>query len=483
MSNIALEIILWHSGGMQKYWQKNWKALLLFGMLVVTLPLTVPLAQRAWKMLTGASYKAAAIVVDASQPQKPLVRMWDGVAQGFEKLPDQDFRLSSVTGVLKGTGVKYVRIDHVFDGFNVVSRDGGSLKYDWSKLDAIVGDILNAGATPYISISYMPPAISKSDILDEPNDWSEWASVTAALVGHYSRDYRGGLPNVIYEVWNEPDLFGGWKMNGSKSYTQMYSVAARAANGVKNVKPFKIGGPATTGFYPAWVNGFYDKLDESVRIDFFSWHRYSANVDDFVKDAENAKKMMETRIARVQDLYISEWGVNPERGSAYDGLWAGAHFLAVNAALSDTNIDLTLAFEVMDGAPGDKQFHGGWGMLTNPKYGAVAKKPRFKAWEMLSKLQGQKLPEIGEGTYVTAVSAKDGSGAVRVLAVNYDKAGKHSEVFPLTVIGLAEGNYTIREEYLTGRVLSTEALVVGGNIRREISLPASEAVLLTIVKK
>jgi hypothetical protein len=139
------------------------------------------------------------------------------------------------------------------------------------------------------------------------------------------------------------------------------------------------------------VTGFYDKLDNTVRIDFFSWHRYSAKIEDFVKDATTAKEMMQTRIARSQDLYISEWGVNPERSSAYDGRWAAAHFLAVNTALEPTAIDLTLAFEVMDGAPGDKKYHGGWGMLTNPKYGPVEKKPRFKALEMISKLDGVKL--------------------------------------------------------------------------------------------
>lgn len=288
---------------------------------------------------------------------------------------------------------------------------------------------------------------------------------------------------MIYEVWNEPDLFGGWKMGGPKNYVTLYSVAANAANRVKNVKPFKIGGPATTGFYPAWVTGFYDKLDSSVRIDFFSWHRYSARVEDFVSDAVTAKKMMETRIARSQYLYISEWGINPERSSAYDGRWVAAHFLAVNTALSDTNIDLTLAFEVMDGAPGDKQFHGGWGMLTNPKYGAVAKKPRFKALEMISKLDGAKLPLLGSGTYVTALSAYDAKGVIRVLATNYDIRGKHEELFPITIVGLSEGNYVVREEYLSGRVLNTDVLVVGGNIRRDISLAASDAVLLTVTKK
>lgn len=465
------------------WWKRNWKSLLVVAILLGSLPWTVGLVQKVTKYLTGASFQAAAIVVDSSQPGQPVRKIWSGVSQGFEKLPEQDFRLSATSGLLKSVGTKYVRIDHIYDGFNVVSRVDGRLKYDWTKLDAIVSDITNAGAVPFFSISYMPPAISKGDILDFPNDWGEWGQVVSATVGHYSRDYKGGLNEVIYEVWNEPDLFGGWKMGGSKNYVTLYSTAANAANRVTGTKPFKIGGPATTGFYPAWVTGFYDKLDNTVRIDFFSWHRYSADIDDFVKDATTAKQMMETRIARSQYLYISEWGVNPERSAAYDGRWAAAHFLAVNTALEETAIDLALAFEVMDGAPGDKQFHGGWGMVTNPKYGAVAKKPRFKALEMISKLDGAKLPTLGNGTYVTAMATVDQKGVMRILATNYDIAGKHDELFPVSMVGLAEGIYSIREEYLSGRVLNTEVNVVGGSLRRDISLNESDAVLLTVTKK
>lgn len=468
---------------MQNFWKKNWKSIVIVVGLVGILPLTLPLAQNAWRWITGASYQAAAIVVDVSQPGRPINKIWDGVSQGFEKLPESDFRLSATSGILKSVGTKYVRIDHIYDGFDVVSRVDGKLRYDWTKLDAIVGDIIAAGAIPFFSISYMPPAISKGDILDFPSDWGEWGQVVAATVGHYSRDYKGGLNNVIYEVWNEPDLFGGWKMGGAKSYVTLYATAANAANRVTGVKPFKIGGPATTGFYPAWVTGFYDKLHETVRIDFFSWHRYSANVNDFVKDATTAKEMMETRISRSQDLYISEWGVNPERSSAYDGRWAAAHFLAVNTALESTAIDLALAFEVMDGAPADKQFHGGWGMLTNPKYGPVLKKPRFKALEMIAKLDGAKLPTLGDGTYVTAMGTVDAKGVIRVLATNYDMSGKHDELFPLTLVGLSEGIYTVKEEYLSGRSLSSDINVVGGSLRREISLGASDAVVLTVTKK
>lgn len=482
---VALIRFICHSVLMQRFWQKNWKSLVLILALVVSLPLTVPLAQKAWRFFTGASFVTAAIVVDASQSLGPVERLWDAVAQGYEKPADADLRLSSVASIVKPTGVKYVRIDHVLNGYNVVSRGGdGRLSYDWTKLDAIVGDILAMGATPFFAVSYMPEAISKGDILDFPKEWGEWGQVVAALVGRYSRDYRGGLNNVIYEVWNEPDLFGGWKMGGAKNYVTLYSTAANAANRVQGAKPFKIGGPATTGFYPAWVNGFYNKLDDSVRIDFFSWHRYTADVATFVKDVNTAVEMMQSQISRSQELYITEWGVNPERGSQYDGRWAAAHYLAVNRALLETKLDYALAFEIMDGSPADKgKFHGGWGMLTNPKFGAIAKKPRFVAWEMISKMQGERLASLGDGTFVTGFATRDSSGVIRVLAVNYDEAGKHDELFPLNILGLSDGVYTLNEQYLSGRTLSTDAEVIGGTLRREINLSESDAVLLTIAQK
>ena len=480
--NVAYLDVSWYCYCMQKFWRKNWLGLVVVAILIGSLPLTIPLAQQTWHYLTGASYQAAAIVVDVSQPTGPIRPIWEGVSQGFEKTQGQDFRLSATTSMVKGVGIKYERIDHLYDGYDVVSRVNGRLTYNWTKLDALVSDITSAGAVPYFSLSYMPSVISKSDILDFPNDWGEWGQVVAATVAHYSRDYHGGLSNVIYEVWNEPDLFGGWKMDGSKNYTTLYTVASNAAVGVSGTKPFKIGGPATTGFYPTWVQGFYDKLDNSVRIDFFSWHRYSANVDDFVKDATTAKQMMETRISRAQDLYISEWGVNSERSSQYDGRWAAAHYLAVNRALEDTGIDMAMPFEVMDGAPGNTQFHGGWGMLTNPKYGAVVKKPRFQALEMLSKLTGNRLPMVGEGTYVTGLSAQDAQGVIRLLAVNYDESGTHTELFPVNIVGLTAGTYSVTEQYLSGRALTVDVNVTN-NIARQISLSASDAVLLTIIKQ
>jgi hypothetical protein len=308
--------------------------------------------------------------------------------------------------------------------------------------------------------------------------------VVAAYVGHYSRDYKGGLANVVYEIWNEPDLFGGFKTYGTKNYLTLYRTAANAATGVRGAKPFLIGGPATTGFYVNWATDFYTKLTD-VRKDFFSWHRYSVNVDDIVKDANLATSTIAPLTTTPQKVFLSEWGITSDRGNVYDTKLAAAHFLAVSRALLDTNIDLALAFEIQDGTNnGDTQFHGGWGMLTNPKFGPVVKKPRLRALEFIQKMVGPRLLVAGEGSYVTSLATKDEKNVTRVMAINYDPKASHEELFPMSFAGLPAGTYTVTEEYFSGRRLSVDvAIPQGGILKRDIVLPPSEAVIVTVVVK
>ena len=122
-------------------------------------------------------------------------------------------------------------------------------------------------------------------------------------------------------------------------------------------------------------------------------------------------------------------------------------------------------------------------MLTNPKYGAVAKKPRFKAWEMLAPITGDRLVLTGEGNYVTGIATRDATETIRVLLVNYDESGKHDEVVPYSMIGMIDGVYSVNETYLSGRVVNSDVTVVGGTYTRDISLNDSDAVLLTMKRK
>src|SRR4030042_2787442 len=121
------------------------------------------------------------------------------------------------------------------------------------------------------ALSYMPPVISSGDIVSAPRDWNEWSLVVQRTIEHYSGNMN--VPEIAYEVWNEPDLFGQWKTYGEKNYLDLYRFAASGAGRAKVKQNFKLGGPATTAPYTAWTKNFLAFVSQNnLRLDFFSWH-------------------------------------------------------------------------------------------------------------------------------------------------------------------------------------------------------------------
>ncbi len=194
---------------------------------------------------------------------------------------------------------------------------------------------------------------------------------------------------------------------------------------------------------------------------------------------EEAKKVIAPLTKKNQLIFISEWGPAPERGKVYDSRLAGAHLVAVSRTMVDSPVDLMLAFEIQDGKGGSK-WHGGWGMFTNPEYGVVVAKPRWRAYQMLQSLGSQRLKLIGEGSFVKALASRDKEGRIKILVVNYDSRGRHSEVFPLVITGLKDGSYSLRERYLSGRKLDTRVEVVQGQLKRSYALDPNEVVLVEL---
>ena len=191
--------------------------------------------------------------------------------------------LEDAVPYLKKLDLAYIRLDHIYDdGFYGVVKgrnSDGTLQLDWSKLDQTVDDILASGAKPFFSLSYMPSQLAPN-IIDKPNNWSDWQFLVRETVNHYSRD----IEDVYYEVWNEPSLewFGGWKMYGNKDYRVLYRYAVLGAEQAANVKPYKIGGPSIPEMDLAWIRLLFDYcLTENLRLDFISWHRYHFSSDVF----------------------------------------------------------------------------------------------------------------------------------------------------------------------------------------------------------
>ncbi len=365
---------------------------------------------------------------------------WRNLGQGGEEPKEM---LSEVVTAVKALRPEYIRLDHIYDAFNVVSRGDGGLTYNWSGLDEAVDTITATGAKPFLSLSYMPTAIGTGDMISAAKDWNEWGQVVQATIEHYSGRSQKNIDGVIYEVWNEPDLFGSFKTYGDKNYLDMYAASSKAAARVRGANLFELGGPATTGLYQNWLERLIKYADaNNLRLDFVSWHRYSYDLEQYEKDSLQARKWAENIPAMVNlKFYVTEWGHDSEIDKGYDTKFGAIHTLAGARAMMGA-IDRAFLFEIKDG-PGNEKYWGRWGLLTHEKFGPPEKKPRYFAMQFLNNLGPYRMSVAGEGSWVKSIASTDDNGTMKIMVVNYDPKGTHNEAVPMTFENLPKGNFKV----------------------------------------
>lgn len=449
----------------KKTYSKILSTLFILGGLIIG----VFLVQKAVRYFSGASDTPADLVVDLYTNRDQKGDAWRNLAQGGES---RERMLLPVIPQIKSLKPEYIRIDHVFD------------YYDQNQLDELIRDITATGAKPFIALSYMPPNISRGgDVTDLPKNWVDWENKVRDLIAHVSG--RGGLAinNVYYEVWNEPDLFGKYKVNGDKSYLELYLHSARGAARAGNTLSYKFGGPATTGYYSNWINSLIDYTqNNNLRLDFISWHRYSKNLSDFEKDVTDSKAMLSDRGIDNLELIISEMGANGANDPVYDNYFGAIHELATNVVLQG-NINKAFTFEIKDGV-GDKQYWGRWGLYTNEKFGTPVAKPRVSAFNFLnSMIGGTQLNVGGQGSFVRAFAKKFNDKITRILVVNYDPAGKHNEMVPIKITNLSFPEFTFKRIDYLGGTSSEEVSTVSATWATNVYLKPNTASIFEITAK
>ena len=435
----------------------------LFGIAVIalSLPIAIYLVDNETNFFKRASGEPANLEVGGeTDPTSRVTNQWNNIAQGGS---DETRMLEPIVGDLQHLSPEYIRIDHLYDRYNVVSRDGGgNIVLEWSNLDLTVNDILNTGAKPFFSLSYMPHVMASSgDVTDTPSSWSEWEYLVKETVEHYSGSNGLNIPMVYYEVWNEPDLFGNFKAGKGKNYFDLYLHAIRGAQSAKNTQVFKIGGPGTTSLYSSWFNKFISFVaDNNLWLDYYSWHNYSQDLSDYERDLENISSWIKDFPGYSGiELVLSETGYSSELDGAHDGNKSAIHTLAM-ATVLDGKVDKTFSFQAKDNK-GDTKYWGNWGLLTHEAYGEPIKKPRYLALEFLNRMVGDPIVVNGEGSWVKAFARKDGE-VLRLLVVNYDPNDKHSESVPLSFGNLDESKYVFRRIDFRGVVHERSIDVVGG---------------------
>lgn len=366
--------------------------------------------------------------------------MYQNFAQGGEAQHTNMFK--NVSLHLRLLQPKRIRIDHVFD------------YYTPTELDDVVQTILFTGATPFFSLTGME---------NIPN----WEESVKALVRRYTVDQN---LFVTYEVGNEPDLFGGWKYKGEPNYLNLYHRTVDAIVEAAGNKPFEVGGPSTTGFYTAWINSLLNFCEKNdIRLDFISYHTYSTDITKFQNDTDTLSKIISEH-PRYSDIkrYITETGPNSENTPTYNTKSSAIHFLALATVLSQ-RIHGYYTFEVVDGDSSN------WGLLTK----TAEPKPRFHAIQFLNNFTGDLLASTGNGSYVTALAAKE-NDILQILLVNYDPAEIHQETVPITINDLKPGKYSLNINFFDGETKQKIINIETNTLKDFIDMPPNSSALLNV---
>lgn len=428
-----------------------------------------------------ASGEPANLVIDTQAVLGNIDRPWRNLAQGGEGF---DWRLKPLVGQVKALKPEYIRLDHIYDFYDIVKGTPGNITFDFSKFDEVIKDIQATGAKPYIALSYMPPAISSGDIVSKPKRWEDWQLVVQKTIEHVSGQMK--ISDVYYEVWNEPDLFGGWKYYGNdKNYITLYNYAVKGANNVRGTMPFKIGGPAITALYKNWFDAMAkNSIENNVRMDFFSWHRYNVDLTQYRKDMSDARAWLAAypQLEPTVELHITEWGHDSNNQAGYDTNFSAAHTVAGAIEMMGV-VERAFVFEIQDGKDPKGQSHWGrWGMFTHQDFGA-SPKPRYNALRMLDRISNQRLQLLGKGTWVKALAAKSETGSTQIVIANFDKNNAHSENVPVTFENIEPGQYTVTKEFLGGRKQVDSVATTAATLKIQVAMPVNSVSFVELTKK
>jgi hypothetical protein len=140
-----------------------------------------------------------------------------------------------------------------------------------------------------------------------PKDYSKWAKICVNIIRHYNEGWNKGFHYDIkyWEIWNEPEGKNMW-LGTEQQYFELYETAAKA---IKEYNPLlKVGGPASTGIKSRIVKPFLGYCrNHSIPLDFFSWHCYTSDPEEIVRNAKIARVLLDEYGFKKTESFLDEW--------------------------------------------------------------------------------------------------------------------------------------------------------------------------------
>src|SRR3989344_2141394 len=134
------------------------KQFFVLAIILISLPVAVTLVGNKTNILKRAYSEVfgnkAEFAVNLTDSYEMSGFHWSNFAQGGE---EKEGMLSAVSASLKSLSPTYIRLDHIYDYYEPVKKDNdGNFIFDWFRLDKELKAITDSGATPFLSLSYMP---------------------------------------------------------------------------------------------------------------------------------------------------------------------------------------------------------------------------------------------------------------------------------------------------------------------------------------
>lgn len=183
------------------------------------------------------------------------------------------------------------------------------MAYNFEETDEYIASIIESGAQVIFRLGESIDHSGDNKYINPPEDYVKWAQVCEHIIRHYNEGWADGFyyDIVYWEIWNEPDNKAMW----TGSIEQFYVLYRTTARYLKQVYPeIKIGGGALATTSEENIVRFLQGLKadgQNTPLDFFSWHTYTTNPDDYAVLAKAIRSILDENGYGDTESILDEW--------------------------------------------------------------------------------------------------------------------------------------------------------------------------------
>ncbi|MSU33716.1 MAG: hypothetical protein EXS36_01115 [Pedosphaera sp.] len=221
--------------------------------------------------------------------------------------------------------------------------------YDFRLTDQYIAAIRATGAGIVYRLGESIEHTTVKRFVHPPADFEKWAAICLGIIRHYNEGWAAGFRHDIryWEIWNEPENRPAMWSGNDEDYFRLYRVAATAIK--RSFPDLRVGGPSA-GASGTFVNGTFEPTEfvrhfldrcrtNSLPLDFFSWHCYTADPAELVSRAKAIRRILDESGFAKAGNHLNEWNYLP--GNTWMPGWRESSPLARQRY-----------YEAMAGAPG-----------------------------------------------------------------------------------------------------------------------------------